>query len=460
MLSFILTVNQRRINVIPEILYEDNHIIVAVKPQNLPVQADDSGDNDMLTILKAYIKEKYNKPGNVYLGLVHRLDRPVGGVMVFARTSKAAARLTDYFKKTAVHKKYAAVVCGNAPFSKQLECYMKKDEKTFSSYICNKNTDGAKFAQLSYERLAQNSNVALLDVTLKTGRHHQIRLQLSNDGLPIYGDHRYNPQFINDSTTNIALFAYSLTVEHPITHEIMRFSAIPSGGVWNSFSEYLKCLKEAVTPIYIDQNIVVCDKQKGQSVARADGDINNLEDKLSLALGEIYAVHRLDATTDGLVIFARNQKSFDALSDAFADKQSGCISKYYRCTVIGAPKKSSARLVAYLVKDENKGLVSIYNNETAHSKQIITEYTVINKRTVNSVVLSDLEVKLITGRTHQIRAHLAHIGCPILGDDKYGNREINKQLKCKTVSLRACRIVFNFPGNTFLSYLNGIEFGE
>ena len=151
----------------PEILYEDNHIIVAVKPPNIPVQADESGDLDMLTMLKGYIKEKYNKPGNVFLGLCHRLDRPVGGVMVFARTSKAAQRITDQFAKKQAHKKYAAVVCGKAKPHKRLECFMKKDEKTFSSYICSESTPGAKSAILNYRCTAKKGDLSLLDIDLK-----------------------------------------------------------------------------------------------------------------------------------------------------------------------------------------------------------------------------------------------------------------------------------------------------
>lgn len=443
-----------------EILYEDNHIIVAVKPENLPVQQDSSGDTDMLTLIKGYIKEKYNKPGNVYLGLVHRLDRPVGGVMVFARTSKAAARLTDSFAKRKNHKKYAAVVCGNAPFKASLECYMRKDAKTFSGEMCDKNADGAKLARLSFTRLCVRDSLSLLDIDLKTGRHHQIRVQLAGEGLPIYGDHRYNEAFINDEGTNIALFAYSLTLEHPITHELMRFSYAPEGGVWDKFAESLSCMKHDAVPVYIDGNIVVCDKQKGVSCAIADADSDTLEERLQRALPYARAVHRLDATTEGLVIYARNDMAYSELIAAFRDKKEGAVRKFYTCRVLGEPDSRSAVLRAYLKKDEEKSFVYIFDSEKAGAKEIVTKYTVKNVYREQGVLLSELEIELITGRTHQIRAHMAHIGHPLVGDDKYGDHEKNRLLKAKTPELRAARLMFDFPKDSKLHYLSGSCIGQ
>ena len=156
------------------VLYEDNHIIVAEKPVNIPAQADSSGDSDMLTLIKSYIKQKYNKPGDVFLGLVHRLDRPVGGVMVFARTSKAASRLAPQFASHKAKKRYAAIVTGNPKAYAKLEDYIRKDESTLSAVICPPSAPGAKNAALEYYRLTERGGLTLLDVSLFTGRHHQI----------------------------------------------------------------------------------------------------------------------------------------------------------------------------------------------------------------------------------------------------------------------------------------------
>ncbi len=210
------------------ILYEDNHIIVVVKPFNIPVQEDSSKDLDMLTIIKNYIKEKYNKPGNVYLGLVHRLDRPASGVMVFAKTSKAASRLSDQIRKNEVKKTYLAVVHGNIKEEDTLINYISKDNKTNSSYIDNKN---GKESILSYNRLKydKENDLSLVKVNLKTGRHHQIRLQMSNINHPLYGDQRYG----KEDKKQLALFAYKLEFIHPVSKETLTFSYLPEYiGVW------------------------------------------------------------------------------------------------------------------------------------------------------------------------------------------------------------------------------------
>ncbi len=175
-----------------DILYEDNHVIVVLKPQNVPSQADESGDKDMLTMVKEYIKEKYNKPGNVYVGLVHRLDRPTGGVMVFAKTSKAAARLTEQFKNKEAEKTYFAVVCGTLKAKQtKLVNYLLKDEKNNIVKVVPMATTGAKRAELDYTVLEEKDGFSLLKVKLETGRGHQIRVQLSTIGNPIYGDQKY-----------------------------------------------------------------------------------------------------------------------------------------------------------------------------------------------------------------------------------------------------------------------------
>ena len=177
-----------------EVIFEDNHIIVVKKQPNIPSQSDKTEDMDMLTIVKEYIKEKYKKPGNVYLGLVHRLDRPVGGVMIFAKTSKAASRLSEQVREKTFKKKYLAVVDGK--FEEKngtLEDYLYKDERNNISKVVNKDKKNAKFAKLDYEVLAYNEvkNLSLVKVNLHTGRHHQIRVQLAHAGHSIFGDQKY-----------------------------------------------------------------------------------------------------------------------------------------------------------------------------------------------------------------------------------------------------------------------------
>ena len=173
------------------VLYEDNHLLVVEKPVNIPVQADASGDVDLLTLAKAYIKEKYAKPGEVYLGLVHRLDRPVGGVLVFARTSKAAARLSAAFSgHRGVTKRYCALVSGTPRAEEKLEGCILRDERTGDARLVPSGTPGAKPAALSYRLAGQQNGLSLLDIDLFTGRHHQIRVQLAGNNTPIWGDQR------------------------------------------------------------------------------------------------------------------------------------------------------------------------------------------------------------------------------------------------------------------------------
>ena len=174
-----------------KVIYEDNHIIVVEKMPNIPSQSDKTGDIDMLTIVKQYIKEKYDKPGNVYLGLIHRLDRPVGGIMIFAKTSKAASRLSQQVREKVFKKNYLAVVDGK--FENEtgsLEDYLYKDERNNISKVVNKDKKNAKFAKLDYEVIKYDDvkKLSLVKINLHTGRHHQIRVQLSNFGHSIFGD--------------------------------------------------------------------------------------------------------------------------------------------------------------------------------------------------------------------------------------------------------------------------------
>ena len=217
-----------------KILFEDNHIIVVEKTPNIPSQSDKTGDIDMLTLVKQYIKEKYNKPGNVYLGLVHRLDRPVGGIMIFAKTSKAASRLSDEVREKVFKKKYLAVVDGKIEKTKgSLENYLYKDERNNMSKVVNKDKKNAKLAKLDYEVIFYDEvkNLSLLKINLHTGRHHQIRVQLSNFGHSIFGDQKYGTR---GTGKQIALWAYELTIMHPITKEEMTFIDLPEKvGTWS-----------------------------------------------------------------------------------------------------------------------------------------------------------------------------------------------------------------------------------
>lgn len=212
------------------ILYEDNHIIVVVKPINVLSQADNTGDVDMLTLIKDYLKEKYQKPGNVYLGLVHRLDRVVGGVMVFAKTSKAASRLGDSIRKGEVNKTYLAICHGRVKESDTFIDYLVKMDD-FSTKVTTK--DKGKYSELSYELIDYDNNkdLSLVKVHLKTGRHHQIRVQFSSRNHPLLGDNRYGI----DNEKEIGLFAYQLTFIHPVKKEDMTFTYIPKDKPFNIF---------------------------------------------------------------------------------------------------------------------------------------------------------------------------------------------------------------------------------
>ena len=214
-----------------EVLYEDNHIIVVVKPYNVLSQGDSTGDISIMDMVKSYIKEKYHKPGNVYLGLVHRLDRPVGGIMVFARSSKAAARLTKAFNEHKITKKYLAIVHGK----------MEKDKDELIDKIEKINdgnsiiSDNGKEAILDYEVLDYNkdSDSSLVSIVLKTGRHHQIRVQFASRGHYLLGDQRYGVM----DNKQISLFSYYLSFEHPVTHEVLEFKRLPDKkDYWTMFT--------------------------------------------------------------------------------------------------------------------------------------------------------------------------------------------------------------------------------
>ena len=225
MQEYKVKIEENEINL--KVIYEDNHIIVVEKPANIPSQGDKTGDLDMLTIIKAYLKEKYNKPGNVYLGLVHRLDRPVGGVMVFAKTSKAAARLSEQVREKVFKKKYLVIVNGKFEEKKgTLKDYLLKNERLNKSRVVEEETKNSKYAELDYEVLKydKEQNLSLLKINLHTGRHHQIRVQLSSRNHSIYGDAKYNGR---GSARQLYLWAYELTIQNVISKEEMTFTSIP-----------------------------------------------------------------------------------------------------------------------------------------------------------------------------------------------------------------------------------------
>ena len=225
------------------IVYEDNHLLVVEKPINIIVQEDNTKDKDLLSMLKEYLKEKYNKPGNVYLGLIHRLDRPVSGIMVFAKTSKAAGRLSESIRERKFEKIYYAVV--NGIFLDKtgiLENYIiKKSNKLGNiAQIVFENTKNSKFAKLKYEVIEENiiKNLSLVKVELETGRFHQIRVQFSNIGHTIYGDRKYGNYIKYDkSDILLALFSKSLKFPHLVKDEIVFIEAdLPNYKPYNLFS--------------------------------------------------------------------------------------------------------------------------------------------------------------------------------------------------------------------------------
>lgn len=216
-----------------KIIYEDNHIIVVEKPVNIPSQGDKTGDIDMLTIIKEYLIKKYNKPGDAYLGLVHRLDRPTGGVMVFAKTSKAASRLSEQIRNKEFEKEYLVIADGEFEEKEgTYEDYLLKNEKNNMSKVVDSKNKNAKIAKLDYEIIKYNEeiNLSLVKVKLHTGRHHQIRVQFSSRNHSIYGDQKYGTR---GRGKQLCLWAYKLSFVHPTTKEKLTFESYPEPvGSW------------------------------------------------------------------------------------------------------------------------------------------------------------------------------------------------------------------------------------
>ena len=218
------------------VIYEDNHILVVNKAAGLLVQGDQTGDESLVDIAKRYIKDKYQKPGNVFLGLVHRLDRPTTGVIVLARTSKALTRLNKQFKDRLTKKVYRAVVSGSPEPKARLEHFLRKNSSQNKSFHYPKNTLNTKHAILRYRYIEQLRSYHVLEIELETGRHHQIRVQLAAVGLHIKGDLKYGAKRPNQNGS-IHLHAQSLALAHPTTKEEMKFIApYPDDVIWNSLT--------------------------------------------------------------------------------------------------------------------------------------------------------------------------------------------------------------------------------
>ena len=230
----------------PTILFEDNHVIVAVKPQNLLTQGDDTGDESLLDQVKEYVKETYEKPGEVYIGLVHRMDRPVGGLLVFARTSKAAARLSEQVRTHELNRQYVCIVEGNAPDQFTYVDYLAKDmEKNKVTVLPSYLKLQGKEAILHGRTIARRDGLSLVIIQLETGRAHQIRVQMQHAGFPLWGDHRYGN---GKGREQIALWGMRLSFSHPISKEQMLFIApVPEEKPWLYFERELRGL-ETVWP--------------------------------------------------------------------------------------------------------------------------------------------------------------------------------------------------------------------
>ena len=218
------------------VIYEDNHIIVVNKSSSEIVQGDKTGDTPLSETVKQYLKEKYKKPGNVFLGVVHRLDRPVSGIVLFARTSKALPRLNEMFKNSEVKKTYWAIVknCPKEPEG-ELVHYLVRNEKQNKSYAYDKEVKDSKKAILDYKLIGHSQNYYLLEVHLHTGRHHQIRCQLAKMGCPIKGDLKYGSPRSNPEGS-ICLHSRKVSFIHPVSKELIELEApVPEGNLWNGF---------------------------------------------------------------------------------------------------------------------------------------------------------------------------------------------------------------------------------
>ena len=406
------------------VLYEDNHLLVVEKPANVPVQADASGDEDLLTACKGYIKEKYQKPGEVYLGLVHRLDRPVGGVMVFARTSKAAARLTEQFSAHRARKRYAAAVEGDAPAEGRLTDFLMKNESTNTTAVVAVGTPGAKQAKLSFRTLAREKGLSLLDVDLQTGRPHQIRVQLSHAGYPIHGDQRYNPAA--KVGEQIRLWAYALTIAHPTLKEEMTFYALPPFPEFPTAVKYLPAFR-AASAVYEDDDMLVVNKPSGLLSVPGRIEEYSVETVMHQRYPGSFIAHRLDMGTSGLLIVAKHIEAYHTLQQQFIHHE---VKKKY-VALLERAGQGSGTISLPLRPDPMNRPRQVADRE--HGKRAVTRYEFISERLV--------ALWPEKGRTHQLRIHCAHpdgLNNPIVGDELYGT-------KGQRLCLHAAEIWFKHP---------------
>lgn len=227
------------------VVYEDNHLLVVIKPPNLLTQADKTGDDDLLSQMKRYIKDKYQKPGDVYLGLVHRMDRPVGGLLCLARTSKAAARLSKQVSAHEMAREYLAIVEGNLPPGGTLRHYLIKDEAQNIVSAVTEGTKGSQLAILHFDRIDQRENTSLCHILLETGRAHQIRVQLASSGYPLVFDAKYGQ---GTSGKQIALWGAKLTLTHPTLGKQMTFFSAPQGEAWSVYKESIERFLKSEPP--------------------------------------------------------------------------------------------------------------------------------------------------------------------------------------------------------------------
>ncbi len=221
----------------PTVLYVDNHLLVASKPAGMPAQPDESGDLDLLTWARDWIKRRYDKPGNVFIGLVHRLDRPASGVTILARTSKAASRLARGFRDRQVDKRYLAILEGNPPISARWIDFIAKEGRT--PQLVAESAPGARRAELDFSVVEQNHGLTLVDIRLETGRPHQIRLQFSSRGFPLLGDLRYGAGSALDGR-NLALHCYRVAIAHPVGDRAMTWVAEPPETWPDAFRQSVK----------------------------------------------------------------------------------------------------------------------------------------------------------------------------------------------------------------------------
>jgi len=235
---FIFAQNKIQMNAPIDVLYEDNHIIIVNKKTGDIVQGDKTGDKPLSEVISEYLSEKYNKPGRAFVGIVHRLDRPVSGVVLFAKTSKGLSRMNDVVKERRIQKRYWAIVLSAPPKDEDvLVNYLYKNEKQNKSYVTDENHTGALRSQLSYKLIASSDRYHLLEVELHTGRHHQIRVQLSNIGCIIKGDVKYGASRTNPDGS-IGLHARMLAFEHPVSHLPVSVTAkVPDDVLWKFFEE-------------------------------------------------------------------------------------------------------------------------------------------------------------------------------------------------------------------------------